>query len=548
MTAGQKVGDLFLELGMQVDKSSWSKAQKEAYRFHRQMQRHMDSLELPTMKIASFGDAAKKAWAPIAGLATRFAKIGAAAGVAGFGFAVKDALDFDQILTDLEQSSGGAVGDLGKLRKAFLASSTATGVAKEEVAAGVQTYVTLTGDVKTATDSMDLFARVARGQKTDMADVATVAATLGQQFQLSSKDFEQAFSILSSGAKAGSIEFSDMAGLMASLGANFAQFGGSTGTEGVATLGAAFQVAKQSFGTASEAATGLEALMGSVQQHAAKLKKDGKIDVFESDGKTFKPLMQIVDAIGAKDFNGTQLFELLGRKEAVKTLNVLTKQRRLVDDIKDSSRKSSDIQKDFNRRVSAPSERVKTAWNEFKNQIAAAFTPERLEKFALVLEVVLESVIEFGQGFVHWVVEPILDAIQALKDFGNNAVDLAKKFGMNLVSGGTGFLGTSSDVGDAITRINERDAEKKRKGEFGAWHADAQGARIDRLAARGRAILAGDSVPGRPAGSGAMSAQTVINVTGAPGMDPEALASKVMKKFEGYFSQKLREAVVGAGG
>jgi TP901 family phage tail tape measure protein len=535
-SATGQIFDLYGSIGLEVDQSSWTKAQKRVYQFHRDMQRRLDNLDAPAMNIQTFGDAAKRTLAPLGLMASRLARVGAAAGAAaaigGAAWGVKDALAFDQILTDIEQSSGGAVGSLAKLRKQMLGTSTSTGVAKEQVAAGAQAYITLTGDVKTAVSSMDLFARVARGQKTDMADVATVAATLGQQFKLSSDDFEQAFSILSFGAKAGAIEFRDMAGLMSSLGADFATFGGSTGKEGIATLGALFQVAKQGFGSASEAATGLEALMGSLQQNAAKLKKEGKIDVFESDGKTLKPVLTLLDEIMSKDFTGAELFDLFGRKESVKTLNVLMRQRALVDSIKRSAMGARDVQADFNRRMKAPSERVTTAWNAFKNKIAEAFTPERIEKFAFLFEAVLDSVINLGEGIKHWIIEPILDAIEAVKSFAGHVKDIGGGI-LDHMPGPAGALfgGPGGDIKDAIKNIQKRE----RNDDFAALHAGNQ---ADQEARRAN----------KAAGLGYTLASTV-NVSVPPGTDANgvgrAAEAAVKRTFRELWDSKLREAAGG---
>ena len=541
---GIKIADLFAAVSIPVDLASMRKAETQIQKFQRETQRHLDNLAPPTMKIASFGDAAKNAarnvGGAVLGSALRFGKLGLLGVGAAAGAAMKDAINFDEAITDLHVSSGRSIGDLGEFRKKILAMSTAMGVAKEEVLSGAQTYVTLTGDSKTAMESLETFSKVAKGQKTDMKDVATVAATMGDQFGLTAGQFEQAFSILASGAKAGSIEFSDMAGLMASLGANFAQFGKSKGTDGVATLGAAFQVAKKSFGSASEAATGLEAIMGSLQQNAKKLKKEGKIDVFEKDGKTLKPMMEIIDAIASKDFNGSQLFDLLGRKEAVKTFQALSKNRQALDDIKDASMRAKDVQVDFDTRAQSSSERLSKAWNTFKNRIAEALTPERVEKFVSIMEQVLVTIVKVGEFIYKWIVIPIKDAIQAVKDFASTVKDIGGTILENM-PGPAGdlfglFGGPGGDIKDGIERVaeNERKAMESGKGVRGAAYRaklsdTAKGTGIE--AAQARAKLA--------------QINTVMHVHPSAGMDENKLAVKVRQQFEGFFTEKMREGMLG---
>lgn len=552
MATGIKIADLFAAVSIPVDLASMRKAETQIQKFQRETQRHLDNLSPPTMKIASFSGAAKGAAKAVGGAvlgsALKYGKLGLLGFGAAAGAALKDAISFDEAITDLHVSSGRSIGDLGEFRKKILAMSTAMGVSKEQVLEGAQTYVTLTGDAKTAMASLETFSKVAKGQKTDMQDVATVAATMGDQFGLTADQFEKAFSILSAGAKAGSIEFSDMAGLMASLGANFAQFGGSKGTEGIATLGAAFQIAKKNFGSASEAATGLEALMGSLQQNAKKLKKEGKIDVFEADGKTLKPMMEIVDAISSKNFNGSQLFELLGRKEAVKTLDALTKNRDRLNEIKQASMNANDVQVDYYTRAESSSERLSKAWNTFKNRIAEALTPERVEKFVSFMEKLLVMIVKVGQWIDKWIIQTLKDLIETLKDIIGFVGKAASKIGAigkaairhspigGLIGGGIG-----GGIGDDVKEVIERDQQERQaralagKGFSGAVYRrqlEADAKKTGLTGAKARAQLA--------------QMNTVINVQPGPGMDENKLAQKVRTAFEGFFTEKMREGMIGA--
>lgn len=560
-SATEQIFDLYGVVGLEVDQSSWTKVQQRVYKFHRDMQRRLDNIDPPTMRIQKFGDVARRAAAPLAALGSRLAtagKIGFFGLAAGAVAATRDALSFDRILNELDRSSDGAVGNLGALRKQFLATSTATGVAKEDVADLVKGYITLTGDAKTATASADVFARVMKGQGASAEDVAGSAAAMSQQFGITSGEMEQMFSILSAGGKAGKIELRDMAAHTAELGAGFKKFGGAHGLDAVNELGAVFQVAARNFGNdAGQAATGVESLMGGIQQiNKAKMKAAGVkgFTQYEKDGKTLKPLLEIIDEISAKNLNGTQLFSLLGRKEAVNTYEALRDNRKAVDDIARATRHAKNVAVDFAKEQASASGRVTAAWNTFKNKIAEVFTPERIEKMADAFGFVLESVIELGEGIEFWVIEPIMDAIDAITSFGERALSVGKKFGLTTAADLVGGVGAGGNVasglfaGDKVSEAVEYFEKKERGGAFAKLHESNQGARIDRLAARGRAIVAGDSVPRAPGAAPVLSPQTVINVTGGPGMDPEALAAKVVKKFDGYLTQKIREATVGSGG
>ena len=88
-----------------------------------------------------------------------------------------------------------------------------------------------------------------------MDDVATTGAALSQSLKIDPADFEKAFSILNSQGKAGAIELKDLAGEMASLAPQW-QRAGSSGVEGMTNMGAALQIVRRNFGSASEAAPG----------------------------------------------------------------------------------------------------------------------------------------------------------------------------------------------------------------------------------------------------------------------------------------------------
>ncbi len=522
--------DLYGVVGLELDRSSWAKAERRVHRFAQDMQRRLDSVDFGK-RMAGVGQAFK-----------RVGQIGAAGIGAGFIAGAKDALDFESALTDLDISSRGAVGKLAAVRSQVLKVSNATGVARDDVLAGAQAFVTLTGDGDTAAKSMAAFARVARGQKASMEDVAGAAATMAEQFGIAGPQFEQAFSILSAGGKAGKVELRDIAGLMAELGASFKPFGASQGVEGLATLGAAFQIAAKNFGSASEAATGLEALMGSLQQNAAKLSK-AKVNIFEADGKTMKPMLEIVDALTSKGFTETKLFDLLGRKEAITTLRALRDNRRAVDEIRVATLAANDVQVDFDRRMQSSAARAENSLNRFKNKIADAFTPKRLEKFAGWLETIgskLEANVEF--------LEMMGETAAGVFDVMTSNIDADTVTGVANVF-----------KPEARRKLQTARDELEAKGSIGGSASVFKGD-IARLLDRGIAEMSYKpttaSIPKGAAGGGSPAGGKTgtVNVNAAPTItinagnaDAQQVGQVVKKEVMGWWTQKLREAVVGAG-
>jgi hypothetical protein len=538
VATGVSIADLFAAVKFPVDLASMRKAETQIQRFQRVTQRRLDNLRPPRMEIAKFGDAADRVMGKVAAFGLRWGKVGALAAGTGAALAAKDALDFDAALTDLAVSSGGAIGNIEAFRKKTLGVSTATGLAKEDVLGIAKSYVTLTGDSKTAADQLGSFARVAFGQKATAEDVAASAAAMAQQFGIAGDQFERGFSILSAQGKAGKVELRDIASLTASLGAAFKPFGKSQGVGGLATLGASFQVAARNFGDASEAATGLESLMASVQKHAENLRKKGGVKVFEEDGKTLKPLLQIVDEISSKNFSGEQLFKLLGRQEAVATFRALRDNRSEVDALTRSLENANDVQEDFNRRSASSSARTARAWNGFKNSISAAFTPERMEKIAAGAEFFFEHLLALAK-----VIKLAFEAVAgAIMDVGHAAAWVGKQVG--------GFI-SAPDQAPVLKELfkskSDRDVAAAARGgdltaraEVGRRGQErAQGALARAQPFTDATVTWAKVAAEKQAGGGGVTNNFTINATQ---MDPKQLAGEIDRRVGRTWDDKMREA------
>jgi TP901 family phage tail tape measure protein len=309
--------------------------------------------------------------------------------------AASDVRDFERGLVRFQIASNGTTAATDALRTSIAKVSTETGVARSEILAGAQTYVDLTGDVAGAQAAMRSFARIAQASGASVSDVSAAAAALQQSMKLDPGDIEAVFSGLIEQGKKGAVSLKDFAGELSAVAPRFAKFGGS-GIQGIADLGAALQVVRQGFGSASEAATGLEALMGAMAQNAKKFEAAGvKIFTRSKDGtKTFRGFVDIVDAIGrsklAKD--PTALSKAFGSKEAAQAFDMLTRNRSLLDEIYQAGLKSDTVQRDLMTFTSSAAGRIDLAFNNMKVSIAEAFTPERIEKFASAMEHVADLV------------------------------------------------------------------------------------------------------------------------------------------------------------
>ena len=338
-----KVADLFAKLGFRVDKASQDKAQNA---------------------IAKVGKFAKKQLsgplAMLTGGALLFKALGANQA-------------FNKSLVRLEVASKGLLGTSGELRKKILAVSDATGIARDKVLQGSASFISLTGDSKTAGEQMELFAKVAQATGADIDDVARSGAAMSQSMGIAGKDFEKAFSILIAGGKAGSVELKDVSQVMAKLAAVSSQFAGGKGVKALSDTSAALQLVTRAFGgRASEGANALEKLMGTMVRSADKLKGVG-VDVFKIDpatgNKVRKNFQEIVESIqGSKLAKSPKaLIDVLGSKEALAAYEQLVKNKDEWRNLAAEVQKSNDVSEDYAKVSKKASFQIAKAWNKAGN-------------------------------------------------------------------------------------------------------------------------------------------------------------------------------------
>lgn len=410
--SGMVVQELFSRLGIKTDKRSFDKARDELGRFQKQGDSRMKQFGVRLAK-------------GLGGVAKRGALAAGGVLAAGFTKAFNDEMDFDKALGNLLIGGRGTLGTVDEMRTAFNSASKAVNVNRNELAAGAQKFVELTGNGESAKNMLTTFGRVAKASGSDMEDIAGVAATLSQNMGIADKDMESAFSTLIAGGKMGRVELKNMASLLPSLGAQFQNFAGGKGVEGVQSLGAAFQVAAESFGSPAEAATGLEALMGAVIKNAKRLRKEGVkgLTFVDENGVTkFNSLRDIVERIGESKLakNPELLFEALGRKEAVTTFQALTKIPGKWDHIAKATKGAKDVAEDYAKRQKMRSEQISRQFNNLKIKIAEAMTPERVEALSKALMAVVEA--------AGWVLDKFVKLGEAI---GVTAGKIAEELGLD---------------------------------------------------------------------------------------------------------------------
>lgn len=308
---------------------------------------------------------------------------------AGFiGESASSAMKFEDQLVRLQIMSNKTAGEIQSFGQDVRDTSRETGIGADKILSAAQAYVALTGDIDGATGASRQWARVAQATNSDVSDIAKTAAALKQNLDIKPDQMEAAFSALAVQGKEGAIELKDLASQLSSIAPQWAEFGGGKGVRGLKELGAALQVVKRGFGgDASETVTGLQSLLNAFQKNEKKFRAKG-VHIYESDGKTLRNVRDIVRDIGdSKLFrNSTQLEHAFGRVEAYRAYLQLKENRDVLDELVDKAGDANAIGRDFDAYMATPAGRMAAATERMKVAIAEAFTPERIEMFASLLE------------------------------------------------------------------------------------------------------------------------------------------------------------------
>lgn len=422
------------------------------------------------------------------------------------GFGAKDALAFEEGLTNLEIASQGAMGNMAQVRQKILEVSEASGVAKEQLLGGAHAFVALTGDGKAASLAMETFARVSKAANTSVEDVARAAAGMQSTLGISAPEFEKAFSILIKGGKLGAVELSDFAGLLSELAPLMAQFSGGKGIEGLSTIGGAMQITMRGAGgSADKARTQLLRLMESFSApRTIKALKEFKINPFDKRGKQ-RNFIDIIEEMQRKGVfrdvrNLSTIFESSEARAAARQLGEVNGELR---QLSTETRNATDVSTDYARAQQSSAAKAKKAWNNLKNAVTEAFTPERIEVFTRALMAVVQAA------------SYVLDKFMAIGEFlGDSA-------------GWVYQTATGEETGD---EASEKRAASWKRGE---------GARRERYIA----LREGRYQAPQGAGGNTTTIAPTINIHGVT--DPKAVGDVVDRKLRQYDDRKRRDMTAG---
>lgn len=315
----------------------------------------------------------------------------------------KAVIDFEENLTRLGIAANLSKVKLDEIRTAATATSVAIGVDKSVVLDSYRAYIDLAGAQNGSITKMNLLANA--GQATGAAgkDLAGMMYQLTRSMKVTDEQMEETMGGLINQAKEGAIEAKQMAAEFSGMMPIFARFG-VVGREGTTQLGAMYQVTRDGFDSASQAATGMIRLMAGLQRHANRFKAHG-VEVFKPGSKKdLRQLSDIMEQIKKSPLNKDiqALIKSFGRSEAWRTFELLAEAPQRLRELEQAGRANGVIMKDLGTFTTSSAGRMAISMEKMKKAVAEAFTPERIEMFAKAMEnvaIVVDKIAK-GVGFV----------------------------------------------------------------------------------------------------------------------------------------------------
>lgn len=305
----------------------------------------------------------------------------------------KEVLDFNEQLMRLGVDIRKKPAEMEGIGHAIRKVSSDTGLSALEILKAGRAYVDLAGAESFTMDKVSLIGRAAQASGSDVGDMAKLMFTLTENMKVPPGELEDTIGGLINQAKSGTIHFRELAQELIALGPVYSQFGVS-GREGANQLGALMQIAGHGFGSASEAATGLQRILRAIPQHFKNFDKYG-VQIFKKGSMSeLLPFKEIFANIRKSklDLNRPELIKAFGRGEAERFYQLLKMCVGQYDELEAAGRRNGVVAEDLGTVTESSTGRIATAIEKMKNAIGEAFTPERVEHFAEIVEAAADKV------------------------------------------------------------------------------------------------------------------------------------------------------------
>jgi hypothetical protein len=192
--------------------------------------------------------------------------------------------------------------DPNDLRKQFEHTGIETGMNAEDIAAGAQAFVTLTGNIDGAIKNHKIFAQVAQATGAAVEDVAQAAAAMSTNMDITAvDDMKTALATMVLQGKKGAFELRDMAVTFPKIAAAASSFG-IKGVGGLTQLGGFLQLARTATGSGEQAAFATEASLRQLTAKSPEMQsgeafEGRKVEIFKG-GNAKKGLRDFNDILG----------------------------------------------------------------------------------------------------------------------------------------------------------------------------------------------------------------------------------------------------------
>jgi TP901 family phage tail tape measure protein len=369
--------------------------------------------------------------------------LGAAGMAVGAAFALagpmKQALSFEHELQQFGNIVNFNNAQLGATKNQLNAIASATNQYPGQLLSALNTLASKGLDPVRATESLNIIGRTATATGADVNELAGTAFTLIDAMGLKPTELPKAMDMLAQAGKLGSFELKDMATYFPQLTAQ-AKSLGITGTQGIATMGAALQIAMKGASDPAQAANNFQNFLTKLtsMETVTRFKKMG-VDVqkvmTEATQKGADPVIAMVEKI--KELTGGNKFkmsELFSDMQVLGFLNPMIANLDEFNRIKQESLTANNvINKDYAAMMATGTEQQKAAGIEAQklgNVIGSALGP--------ALNSIVGTVKPIVQAFGEWaaknttVVTSIIGLVGGL--IGLKVAMLAGGYAITLVS------------------------------------------------------------------------------------------------------------------
>lgn len=179
------------------------------------------------------------------------------------GAAFRSAMDFQTILTDIEQKAENGAAAVAGLSDKLYKAAAAAGALPVDAAKAYDALLGMGASSKLADSLIQPVLNAATAYRALPDEVAKAAFSLESGLKLSGLEAAKAIDILAVAAKMGKVELRDMAGSIPSLAAQFGTLGGR-GLKGVSQIAAGLEVVAKAAGNAEEGATNFRNLLSKI--------------------------------------------------------------------------------------------------------------------------------------------------------------------------------------------------------------------------------------------------------------------------------------------